>query len=397
MMKLEDYKLLINKCSQCNFCQAACPVYIVTGKENWLARNRINLIREVLIEKTMENTERFREILDACVLCTGCTQTCSSMVPVDEIIIAAKNALNENESSFASLKKTFVKGVMKSSGLRDFITKTGSVVQKMGIADNFPRLASKNFYSRFSSEIPAQGESKGRVAYYAGCGTNLIYPEAGEALVKILSASGFDTELPQGAGCCGIPLMAEGDIEGGAEMLRHNIEILSKIECDKILMECTSCIMMFRKKGPKLFASDDPIQEKLKAVNEKLADAADFVLEKTIPAKTKTQMSFTYHMPCHRDKLSEGRNSVVNMLKSITGAEYKEMDEPEACCGAGGTYYLKNSEMASKIREIKMKSVNSNEADCIVTECPMCRFYIQQGAKNKKVMHPLEFIANNLL
>lgn len=396
MMKLEDYTMLINKCSQCNFCQASCPVFKAMGTENWLARNRINLIREVLVEKTMEDSVRFREILDACLLCTGCTQTCSSMVPVDEIITAAKSSLNEGESSFASLKKSFVKGVMKNNGFRDLITKTGAIVQKIGIADNFPRLASKTFYSRFNSEIAADGNSRGRVAYYAGCGTNLIYPEAGEALVKIVSAAGFDIALPQGVGCCGIPLLAEGDIEGGAEMLRMNIDILSDTECDRIIMECTSCLMMFRKKGAKLFSADDPVQEKLKAINDKLADAADFILDKASPAEKGTEKTFTYHMPCHRDKTWGSRNSVVNMIKALTGAGYNEMDDPESCCGAGGTYYLRNSKMASKIRESKMKSVNSIDADFIVTECPMCRFYIQQDVKDMKVVHPLEFIADNL-
>ena len=63
-MKLEDYSVVINKCSQCNFCQAVCPIYKAKESENWLARHRLNLINEVYLNKTMEDSERFKDIMD---------------------------------------------------------------------------------------------------------------------------------------------------------------------------------------------------------------------------------------------------------------------------------------------------------------------------------------------
>ena len=56
MLKLENYEAIINKCSHCGYCQATCPVYLEDMLESHVARNRLNLINQVLILKTMPST-----------------------------------------------------------------------------------------------------------------------------------------------------------------------------------------------------------------------------------------------------------------------------------------------------------------------------------------------------
>jgi glycolate oxidase iron-sulfur subunit len=397
-MKLEDYKDISARCSECNFCQAVCPVFISKGSENWLARNRLNLIREVLIEKTMEPSPRFTEILETCLLCTGCTQSCSSMVPVDEIIIAARSRMAEYAGGVSSMKKKLFSGVMKNSSAINLMVKAGAVAQKFGMAPgNLPQMSSKPFFSRRSGTLKPDGIAEARVAYYVGCGTNFFYPETGEAATDILLKMNTEVIIPEGLTCCGIPLLSEGDIEGAAEVFKKNIEILASIECDKILMECTSCIMMFMKKGPKLFAADDPVMEKVKAVNAKIENALTYIYQKKNPGiNKKAPGNFTCHVPCHLNKSEKGAGT-AEILRTLTGAEYRELDEPESCCGAGGAYYMKDKELSETIREIKLKDIRKREVSIVVTECPMCRYYISKGVPEMEVMHPLEFIKGSML
>ncbi len=397
-MKLEDYIEISSRCSQCNFCQASCPVYRVKGTENWLARNRLNLIREVLIDKTMEDTPRFREILDTCLLCTGCTQNCSSMVPVDEIIISAKSRLTESKTGISSVKKKLISGVIKNSSIINFMGRAGAVAQKLGlISDNIPKLSSKPFSSRLSGTLKPKGEVQGRVAYYTGCGTNFIYPETGEAVADILLGLNNEVIIPEGLTCCGVPLLSEGDIEGAAETFRKNIEILAAIECDKIIMDCTSCMMMFIKIGIKLFDADDPVTENVKSVNEKIENALNYI-HRTGGDKFKKQSvsSFTYHVPCHLNKSLGETCITAEMLSDITGAEYREMDEPELCCGAGGTYYMKDIELSESLLKLKVTDIKKTGAPFVVTECPMCKFYIRKGIPDIEVLHPVEYIQRNI-
>lgn len=396
-MKLEDYSETIKKCSQCNFCQAVCPVYKSQGSENWLARHRLNLIREVMLDKTMPVTDRFKEIIDKCMLCTSCTQYCSSGVPADEIIMSAREKLIENDKGFSSMKRGIMTKVLKEKGARNIAMKAGALAQKFGMGGDVPKFVSKPFEERMKGTVKAEGEKKGTVAYYYGCGTNLIYPETGEALVKLISANGYDVVIPDNITCCGVPVIAEGDIEEAAEMMRGNIESLTSIECDQVVMECSSCILMFVKKSAKLFPKDDPIQEKITLLNGKIKGAMSF-LNEAVTEKTgkANQAAFTYHVPCHKEKFSNAGFDVVELVSKATGAEYKAMDNPELCCGAGGAYYMKNGAISRKIRTSKMDEIKSSGAGVVLTECPMCRFYIKNGMPDMDVQHPLEYILGSM-
>jgi glycolate oxidase iron-sulfur subunit len=396
-MILEDYSEVIKKCSQCNFCQAACPVYKAQGSENWLARHRLNLVREVMFDKTMADTARFREIIDKCMLCTSCSQYCSSGVPVDEIIISAREKFIENEKGFSSIKRGVMAKVLREKGARDIMIKAGTFAQKFGIGGNVPKFTSKPFEERMKGVIKAEGERKGSVAYYYGCGTNLMYPETGEALVKLLTMNGYDVILPENITCCGVPVIAEGDISEAAEMMRRNIEALSSIECDAVLMECSSCMMMFMKKSVKLFPKDDAVQEKITSLNVKIKGAMSFLNSiDAVSAGKNDGASFTYHVPCHKEKFSSSEFDAVELVKKSSGAEYRAMDNPESCCGAGGAYYIKNGDISRKIRDPKIREVKDSGAGVVLTECPMCRFYIKNGMPEMDVQHPLEYIAGRV-
>ena len=393
-MKLEDYSEIINRCSQCNFCQAFCPSYRAERTESFVARHRINMIRDVLLEKTAPDSPRFREILDGCLLCTNCSRNCFSMVPIDEIIISARSELLKKEKGLGAVRRGFMSKLLREKGLRSMAGMAGSVADKMGLARNMPRISTSPFDSRFKGTVPAEGDRVGRVAYYAGCGSNFLFPEVGASVVKVLASGGIETVIPEKLVCCGLPLISEGDIDGAAEMMRQNIEALSAIDAEAVVMDCTSCRMMFMKKAPKLFDKDDPVQEKITAMAGRLREPAAYLKEKGIALPLNEGAGrFTLHVPCHSDRTSE--ENLVELIKG-TSAEYTAMEDPEACCGAGGTFYLENSEMSEKLRKTKTADIEATGADTVLTECPMCRFYIQLGLPDKKVMHPFEFMAGKI-
>lgn len=394
-MKLEDYSEIINRCSQCNFCQGYCPSYLAERTENFVARHRVNLIKEVLIDKTAPDTEKFREILSKCLLCTSCSRNCFSLVPVDEVVISARSELLKNEKGLGALKRGFMSKVLREKGLRNIAGIAGTVAGKLGLSPrNMPQISSSPFDSKYKGTIKAQGEQKGRVVYFAGCGSNFLFPEVGAAVVKVLTANGIETVIPETLTCCGVPLISDGDIEGAAEMMKRNVETLSAIEADAIVMDCSSCRMMFMKKAAKLFDKDDPIQQKIISLIMRLREPAGYLREKGIrSAGAGMEKTFTLHVPCHSDRTSE--KNLLSLLQSVSG-RYIEMENPESCCGAGGMFYMDNGEISENIRKSKIDAIEQTGAQAVVTECPMCRFYIKQGLPGKEVMHPFEFVARNL-
>lgn len=395
MLRLTDYARIINKCSHCGYCQATCPVYMEDLLESHVARARLNLINATLIEKTMPVTPRVKEIINRCLLCTSCTRSCSSQVPCDDIITAARIELGSESGAVDSLKKFVMRKVLNQRGLAGVLSKAGSVAQKLNITSmEMPTLASVTFDRQVSGTAEAQGEKRARVAYFVGCGTNFLFPDTGHAVVKVLAHNGVEVIIPSGIVCCGIPALAEGDLEGAQESMRTNIEILAGLEVDAIVTDCTSCGMAFKTKAAKLYPESDPLQEKIKLVSDKFWEATDFLNHLGLAAEPGEMAGkYTYHEPCHRGWSLTVDNAPRQLLANIPGTELTEMEEPGRCCGAAGTFYLEHRELAEKIRSHKLEDIRETGAEKVITQCPVCRFYLGIQLKEHQVMHPLGYLA----
>jgi glycolate oxidase iron-sulfur subunit len=84
------------------------------------------------------------------------------------------------------------------------------------------------------------------------------------------------------------------------------------------------------------------------------------------------------------------------ILKSLEGAKYIEMPGADRCCGMGGQFSMLNYELSQKIGQKKIESIESTEADIVVTACPGCQFQLLDGIvrlkKPQKVMSLMEVL-----
>ncbi|MGE5372279.1 MAG: (Fe-S)-binding protein [Solirubrobacterales bacterium] len=399
MLRLEDYADLIQKCSACGYCQAACPVFKEEVVETLLPRARVRLIREVFLDETHPVTPRVKEILDLCLLCTNCTQNCSSSVPCDEVMTAARIRHWEKESGLGGAAKKFVfKNILNQRGAAGLLTRAAHLAQKLNLGPkDVPVMAAKPFDSMVKGTIAAIGERRARAAYFVGCGTNYMFPDTGEAVVRALTANGVEVVIPDGQVCCGIPALAEGDIETARESVRTNIDRLAAVQADAVVTDCTSCGMMFGLKAAKLFEADDPIQVKIAEVAGKLKEATDYLDALGLSREPgPISIRYTYHVPCHRGWSSTVENAPRHLLGMIPGLEAVEMEDPKACCGAAGTFYLEHKNLSERIRSHKLEDIQSTGAEMVVTQCPVCRFYLQARLEGMSVVHPMALVARVL-
>ena len=52
-----------------------------------------------------------------------------------------------------------------------------------------------------------------------------------------------------------------------------------------------------------------------------------------------------------------------------------------------------NPETAQRIREKKALQIEKTGAEWVVTQCPVCRFYLSEVADEKEVIHPVGLLA----
>lgn len=391
---LEHYRELVKKCSHCALCEAVCPVYLEDMLETHVARARVDIIDQTLYKKTMPVTPRVREIINRCLVCTSCTQSCGAAVPVHEIIITARAALYGSRRR-NWLQRYFTRTMMEKRGIKGFPAFMLAAAQKLHIApEGFPKVSLCNFDSLYHGSYPPEGKKRARVAYFTGCATNTMDVETGVSVMKVLPHNGIEVVIPDRLTCCGIPALGEGDIETARRMVRNNIAILAEQEVDAVVADCTSCGMMLRSEAAKLLPADDPLLAKAVALSAKVFEVTDYL--NTIGLAVEPgplAESFTYHVPCHRGWTPTLNDSPLQLLARIPGLKYSAMEELEKCCGAGGAFFMEYSDLSRGIRKRKLDAINGTGADVLISQCPGCRSYLSAGlGKGWKIVHPITLL-----
>ena len=122
--------------------------------------------------------------------------------------------------------------------------------------DIIERLPAQPFRARFKpGSYPGQGQSL-RIAYFVGCGVDIVSQAAGEATLALLKRFSRSDDVIKN-NCCGLPAWSYGDLEAARRLATKNLPLLaSESEHDVIITDCSSCAA-FLKKYPALFAKND--------------------------------------------------------------------------------------------------------------------------------------------
>jgi len=392
---LSSYNALMEKCSHCGFCEATCPVYLADLLETHVARSRMVIIRETLVEKNLPFSKRAEEVVNRCLLCSNCQQTCPANVPVDEIVMAARHQVYKGKRLNLP-KRLLLKQIMEKRGVKGLLKKADILAKSVGISPKeIPPVPDKSFEDLYQGTCEPEGELRDHVAYFVGCATNTLYPDTGDAVMKVMRVNGIKVTIPDGIVCCGIPALVEGDIDTARELMEKNIHALASLDVNTIITDCTSCGLTLKDKLLKVIPEDHPLAEKARAVSSKIVEVTDYLNQIGLSrSPDEIDQTYTYHVPCHGNWTQTLNDAPRSLLSEIPGATLREMEEPEKCCGAGGVFFMDNKELSQAILAPKIEDINGTGTDLVVTQCPSCRSYLNSGLDEaKQVMHPITLLA----
>ena len=393
---INSYREVMEKCSHCAFCEAACPVFLADLLETHVARARMSVIKAALVDKTLPVSDRLHDIVNRCLVCSSCQTGCPAGVPVDEIVIAARHALYKGKR-MGLPRRILLKQVMEKRGTSGIVRQAQAMAQKMGLAPGeIPQLAQTPFDTLYPPGYYApEGQERARVAYFVGCATNAMYPDTGDAVMKVLQHNGIGVVLPEKIVCCGIPALTEGDLKTAEEMMKTNITALAGLEVTAIVTDCTSCGLTLTEKMIKVISPEDPVHEEASAISKIVRDVTEFLATMGLSQKPAQALeAYTYHVPCHGSRPDTVQDAPLKLLAAVPGSSYSEMAHPDQCCGAGGMFFADNKALSEKIRRDKLADIKGTGAPFVVTQCPSCRSYIDAGLdQGQKALHPMAALA----
>jgi len=106
------------------------------------------------------------------------------------------------------------------------------------------------------------------------------------------------------------------------------------------------------------------------------------------------------HEPCSQRNGLRQADVATALLARIPGIEIESLPGNDHCCGAAGSYMLKQPEMASKLRAEKLQHLRQLELDVVVSTNPGCSLFLNAGlgqGSPLKVVHPVVVLAEWLL
>jgi glycolate oxidase iron-sulfur subunit len=249
-----------------------------------------------------------------------------------------------------------------------------------------PRLERRSLPPR----IPADGESRGRVALLEGCIMPELFGSVNRATARALARNGFDVVVPGGQTCCGALHAHAGDAETARALLERNREAFTAADVDAVVVNSAGCGAHLRGAGHWLPDGD--------ALAGRVRDVSEFLVERGLRAPTgRVEARVCYDDPCHLVHGQGVADAPRRLLEAIPGVELVPHDDAAACCGAAGIYNLTHREMSDAVLARKLDALEAADPDVVASGNPGCLMQIARGAAERglraRVVHPVELLA----
>ncbi|GAA3405622.1 (Fe-S)-binding protein [Paenibacillus hodogayensis] len=230
-----------------------------------------------------------------------------------------------------------------------------------------------------------------KVSLFITCLADMMYPEVGESVVRLLHRYGCEVDFPEQQTCCGQPAFNSGYQDEARVVARQWIRAFEG--SDYIVSPSGSCTGMIHHYYPDLFRDEPEWRAKAEALIAKTYEFSQFLVQ--ILGVTDVGAAFphtaTYHPSCHAMRLLGVRTEPNELMSHVRGLELIDLPHREDCCGFGGTFAVKMADMSEAMVCEKARHVLETGAEVLVGTDMGCLMNID-GRLNKegkpvRVMH----------
>lgn len=416
-MTLESQILaLADRCVKCGLCLPHCPTYRDSLNENESPRGRIALMQG-LASQQLADSPRLLGHLDRCLDCRNCERVCPAGVEYETLLDTTRQWLQQHAMPSSNRRPQRTARALlgqpqrlrqlnnllwlyQLSGLHWLLRKTG-VLRLLGldyVASLLPRLRPA---ARFRS-TEMRAERRGRVALFTGCLGSSLEQTTIRASLVILQRLGIAVELVPAQTCCGALAWHEGEADEALQLARQNLQAFDPQQVDAVLYTSSGCGAHLVK-YPSLPWTTPTEHEKAGNFTASLKEISTYLAELDWPTNIQFRprhQRIAVHEPCSQRNGLRQPDVASMLLSRIPGIELVSLPGNDRCCGAAGSYMLKQPEMARKLRAEKLQQLERLAPDLLVTTNPGCSLFMNAGLgqdSSLKVAHPVIVLADYLL
>ncbi|MDR2984128.1 MAG: (Fe-S)-binding protein [Nocardiopsaceae bacterium] len=239
-----------------------------------------------------------------------------------------------------------------------------------------------------------------RVALFVTCLADTLFPQVGRACVQLLERLGHRVEFPRGQTCCGQMHVNTGYQRLAMPMIRRYAETFAAY--DAIVVPSGSCTGSVRHQHAMVARrfSDEALAGRAEQVAAKTFELSEFLTDvlgiEDVGAYYPHRV--TYHPTCHSLRMLAVGDRPLRLLRNVAGIDLVELPDAEVCCGFGGTFAIKNSDVSTAMLADKMRNVLSTGAEACAASDSSCLMHIGGGLSRlnagTRTVHLAEILAS---
>jgi L-lactate dehydrogenase complex protein LldE len=230
------------------------------------------------------------------------------------------------------------------------------------------------------------------VQLFITCIIDTIYPETGEAVVRILEKAGARVSFPPNQTCCGQPAFNAGLRAQARKMATQTIQAFEPYP-GPVVVPSGSCAAMIRHTYAELFAEDPEWLQRASTLASRTYEFSEFLVDKlgVTDLGARYEGKLTYHSSCHLLRGMGVDRQPRALLAAVHNAEFVELPNTADCCGFGGIFSIEHPEISDAMLTRKIENLEKSEAPIVVSCDAGCVTNINGGLhrkhKNQRAVH----------
>ncbi|UCF25302.1 MAG: (Fe-S)-binding protein [Ralstonia sp.] len=239
-----------------------------------------------------------------------------------------------------------------------------------------------------------------RVGLFVTCLVDLMRPDVGFSVLKLLEKAGYEVVVPPAQTCCGQPAYNSGDRPLERDLAEKTLKEFEQF--DYVVIPSGSCGGMIRKHYADLFRDDPELAGRYERLAPRVHELTDFLVNvariDTLDSEFKGHV--TYHDSCSGLRELGVKTQPRDLLAKLPGVQLTEMPACEACCGFGGTFSIKYGDISTAIADEKCANIKASGADAVVLGDVGCMLNIEgrlrrTGDTQTRVLHIAQVLAGD--
>jgi L-lactate dehydrogenase complex protein LldE len=243
-----------------------------------------------------------------------------------------------------------------------------------------------------------------RIALFATCLADALFPRAAQATVVLLERLGHEVVFPAGQTCCGQMHINSGYQREALPLVRHHVDVFEAAlvaGADAIVAPSGSCVGSVRHQHADVARQQG--DERLAARATEVAGSTHELSELLVDVLGVTDVGaryphrVTYHPTCHSLRILRVQDKPLQLLRAVAGIDLVELPDAESCCGFGGTFAIKNADTSIAMLADKLQHVAETEAEVLTAGDSSCLMHLGGGLSRlragTRTVHLAEILA----